>query len=91
MSLAVARIAPGRPEDPRPTIAQLRSALDWRLLASGGWSDEALVLEPPQDHPVLGYRTCAVIGCEDAARKASMCAACGRRREKAGKGVRPLT
>ena len=85
MSVAVARIAPGRPEDPRPTIAQLRGALDARLLASGGWNDEARVLEPSQDHPVLGYRTCAVIGCEDAVHKASMCAACGRRREKAGK------
>lgn len=85
MSTAIARIPPGRPEDSRPTIAQLRGALDMRLLASGGWNDETRVLEPPRDHAVLGYRVCAVPGCDDAVHKGQLCAACGRRREKAGK------
>ncbi len=85
MNLAIARIAPGAPEDPRPTIAQLRAALDARLLASAGWNEETLALEPLQDHAVLGYRTCAVTGCEDATHKGQLCAACNRRHDKAGK------
>ena len=85
MNLAIARIAPGATDDPRPTIAQLRAALDARLLASAGWNDETLALEPTQDHAVLGYRTCAVTGCEDATHKGQFCAACNRRHDKAGK------
>ena len=69
----------------RPTIEQLRGALDGTLLASAGWNEKILLLEPDQDHPVLGYRACAVNGCEDAVLKAPMCPACGRRYEKEGK------
>jgi site-specific recombinase XerD len=42
---------------------RLRLLLDPVFLAEAGWDPALQVLNPPGDHPQLGYRTCVVVGC----------------------------
>lgn len=65
-------------------LADLRAAVDPRLLARHGWDDAKRRFAPSAEDPVFGYELCIVVGCVDAALKRGLCTACDRRLDKMG-------
>jgi integrase len=64
--------------------AGLRSAVKQEFLASLSWDPAVKVLTLPQDHPVLGWKVCAVHECRKAARSIDeLCSTCRKRRTAA--------
>lgn len=50
---------------PAPPRDRSGASLDLELLIAVGWDPLAQVLAPDPAHPILGYPTCAVEGCDN--------------------------
>lgn len=81
---AVALVAePTAVEDDRIT-AGLWSAIEPEFLTLLGWDPAVKVLTLPQDHPLLGWKVCAVHECRKATRSTDdLCSTCRKRRTAA--------
>ena len=65
---------------------QLRALLDPAFLAGIRWDAGTQVFVPPPEHPQLGYRICAVLGCPVATHGAVLlCPSCAQRYRKTRK------
>jgi integrase len=59
----------------------LWTAIDPEFLRTLGWDRERRVLRFPEDHPLLGWAACKVMGCRKDSRQlqSGLCSACSRR------------
>jgi hypothetical protein len=85
--LAAASLPAERDDDER--TARLWDAVDQDFLAIMGWDPGRQVVSFPQDHPLLGWRACPVLGCHNWARSGTgPCYGCANR-WAATEGVSP--
>ncbi|MFD6893472.1 tyrosine-type recombinase/integrase [Rhodococcus sp. NPDC060086] len=72
-------------DDTDEITAELWAALSPELLELVNWSDERRVLRFPQHHPVLGWRGCAVVNCDQRGMsRHGFCSMCHQRWMAAG-------
>jgi hypothetical protein len=64
---------------------QLRALLDPAFLAGIRWDAVAQLFAPPPEHPQLGHRICAVVGCTVATHALVLCPSCAQRYKKTRK------
>ncbi|WP_433512924.1 hypothetical protein ACQP2T_56250 [Nonomuraea sp. CA-143628] len=66
--------------EPERVADQLPGILDQEFMVAIGWDADQLLLQPPSDHPLLGWAQCIVPEClVDAATYGGLCTGCKKR------------